>query len=87
MTPDNIDVATVADRSLQIVTALSAEVLVLRERLEIVEHLAAEHGLFGPEEVDDYQPDATITAGFSTKRRAFIERIFGAMRLNRGLPR
>ena len=49
---------TVADRSLQIATALSAEVVVLRERLEIVERLAAAHGLFGP---DDVEPTCPIS--------------------------
>lgn len=71
---------SVADRSLQIATALSAEVAVLRERLEIVERLAAAHGMFGPAEVDGYSPDAPVAAGFAAKRKAFLERIFGAMR-------
>ncbi|MFT3966224.1 MAG: hypothetical protein QM690_10105 [Sphingobium sp.] len=69
-----------ADRSLRMVTALSAEVVVLRERLEIVERLAAAHGLFGPEAVDAYRPDSSVAALFKTKRKALIERVFGAMR-------
>lgn len=73
--------STLADRSLQIATALSAEVVVLRERLEIVERLAAAHGLFGSDEVDGYQPDAAVSAGLLAKRRAFLERVFGAMRV------
>ncbi|HEX7853074.1 MAG TPA: hypothetical protein VF503_05195 [Sphingobium sp.] len=72
--------STVADRSLRMVTALSAEVAVLRERLEIVERLAAERGLFGPAEVDAYRPAPEVAAGFKAKRKAFVERIFGAMR-------
>ncbi|WP_419814490.1 hypothetical protein [Glacieibacterium sp.] len=74
---------SVADRSLQIATALAAEVAVLRERLEIVERLAANHGLFGPTDVDAYVPEPSVAEGFATKRRAFIERIFSAMRVNR----
>lgn len=73
---------TVADRGLQIATALSAELVVLRERLEIVERLAAAHGLFGPAEVDAYVPDAAVAQGFAAKRRAFLERVFGAMRVS-----
>lgn len=73
--------STVADRGLQVATALSAEIVVLRERLEIVERLAAAHGMFGPEAVDCYQPDGAVAAGFLAKRRAFLERVFGAMRV------
>ncbi|MET0363129.1 MAG: hypothetical protein ABW169_00620 [Sphingobium sp.] len=71
---------TVADRSLRMVTALSAEVVVLRERLEIVERLAARHGLFGPEEVDAFQPEPDVASGFKAKRKAFLDRVFSAMR-------
>lgn len=80
---DELIGSTVADRALQIATALSAEVAVLRERLEIVERLAAGRGLFGPDDVDAYRPDPAIQAGFVAKRRAFLERVFGAMRTNR----
>jgi hypothetical protein len=79
--------ATVADRSLQIATALSAEVVVLRERLEIVERVAAARNLFGPEEVDAYRPNRTVAQGFIARRRAFIERVFGAMRVDQEPPR
>lgn len=79
--------STVADQSLQIATALSAEVVVLRERLEIVERLTAAHGLFGPEEVDSYRPDDAVAAGFKAKRQAFLIRIFGAIRVNHEQPR
>jgi hypothetical protein len=75
--------STMADRSLQIATALSAEVVVLRERLEIVERLLAAHGLFGPAEIDGYRPEPAVAAGFAARRRAFLERIFGAMRVDR----
>lgn len=73
--------STVADCSLRMVTALSAEVVVLRERLEIVERLAAAHGLFGPEDVDHYRPDPELAASLKAKRRTFLERVFGAMRV------
>ncbi len=79
--------STVADRGLQIATALSAEVVVLRERLEIIERLAAAYGLFGPAEVDSYQAEPPVAAGFLAKRRAFLERVFGAMRVQQEQPR
>lgn len=71
---------TVADRSLRMITALSAEVVVLRERLEFVERLAAEHGLFGPDDVDAYNPSPETAAALKVRRRSFLERVFGAMR-------
>lgn len=72
--------AAVSDKSLRIVTALSAEAAVLRERLEIVERLAQERGLFGPAEVDAYIPPLDVAASFKAKRKAFIERVFAGMR-------
>ena len=72
--------STLADRSLRVATALSAEVVVLRERLEIVERLAAEGGLFGPDEVDAYRPSPAIAAKLKAKRLSFLDRVFGAMR-------
>ncbi|MET0238688.1 MAG: hypothetical protein ABW184_02220 [Sphingobium sp.] len=74
--------STVADRSLRMVTALSAEVVVLRERLEIVERLAAAYGLFGPEDVDAFRPAPDVAAALKAKRRTFLERVFGAMRVD-----
>ena len=80
--PDNRDIGTsVADTSLSMVTALSAEVIVLRERLEIVERLVEAQGLFGQSEIDDFKPDETIAAIIKQKRLAFIARVFGAMRV------
>jgi hypothetical protein len=76
--------SAVSDKSLRIVTALSAEVAVLRERLEIVERLALDRGLFGPTEVDAYVPPPDVAAGFKARRKAFIERVFAAMRVGTG---
>lgn len=73
--------ATVADTSLSLVTSLSAEVVVLRERLEIVERLCEAQGLFGPNDIDAFKADAGVAAIFKQKRLAFIARVFGAMRV------
>ena len=83
MAQEDVIGTTVADRGLRIATALSAEVIVLRERLEIVERLAAAHGLFGPADIDAYVPDVAVTEGFAAKRLTFLERVFGAMRMGR----
>ena len=72
--------STVADRALAIVTALSAEVVVLQRRLDIVERLAAQRGLFTPDAVDSYTPSPEETAAITVQRRGFIDRVFGAMK-------
>lgn len=71
---------TVADRSLRIATALSAEVIVLRERLAIIEQLAAERGLFSGADIDGYQLSPQAAADAKNKRLSFLERVFGALR-------
>jgi len=72
--------STVADRSLRLATALSAEVVVLRERVEIIERLAAERGLFGPGDVDAYRPSPQAAQELKGKRLSFLARVFGGMR-------
>lgn len=71
---------SVADRSLQVATALSAEVVVLRERLEIFERLAVERGLLGANEIDHYHASPDVAAVLKTKRLSFLGRVFGGMR-------
>lgn len=71
---------TVADRSLAIATALSAEVVVLQERLEIIERLAVQNGLFDPQHIDAYRQSPQAAAALKTRRLSFLERVFGGMR-------
>ncbi|KQM22220.1 hypothetical protein [Novosphingobium sp. Leaf2] len=79
-TPADALGTTVADRSLRIATALSAEVIVLRERLAIIERLAAERGVFSGADIDGYQLSPEAAAEAKTKRLSFLERVFGALR-------
>ena len=72
--------ATVADRSLAMVTALTAEVAVLRERLAILEQIAGERGMLTGAEIDAYRPDPQTAAQFKAARLGLIQRVFGAMR-------
>lgn len=71
---------SVADRSLRIATALAAEVASLRERLAVVERVAADRQLFSSAEVDNYRPDETTAAAFRAERIGLIGRVFGALR-------
>lgn len=72
--------ASVAERALQIATALAAEVASLRERLAVVEQVAADKRLFSSAEIDSYQPDETTAAAFKAERVGLIGRVFGALR-------
>lgn len=72
--------ASVADRALCVATALAAEVAALRERLAVVERLAADRQLFTSAEVDSYLPDEPTAAGLRAERIGLIERVFGALR-------
>ncbi len=60
------------------VTALTAEIAVLRERLEIMERIAAARGLFGPEDIDAFAPDGAVAEMFKAKRLWLMKRVFGA---------
>ncbi len=71
---------TVADRSLGIATALSAEVIVLRQRLDIIERLAIERGLFAPGDIDAYRLTPEQSAAAKAARRSFLDRVFAALR-------
>lgn len=73
--------ASVADRSLKMVTALSAEVVVLRERLEIFERLAVQSGMLQAGEIDHFHPEPELAAELKSKRLSLIGRVFGALKI------
>jgi hypothetical protein len=63
---------------MRMVTALTAEVAVLRERLEIMERIAAARGLLSPEDIDAFAPDGAVDEIFKAKRLSLMKRVFGA---------
>ena len=67
------------DRVLAIVMALAGEVSVLRERLDAHERLAAQHNLFGPEDVDAFVPDEDVESARNAWRDAYLRRVFRAV--------
>lgn len=71
---------TVAERTLQMVLALTAEVAVLRERLELVELLGAENGTLAPGAVDAYRPDAATAGKLKRARLALIDSVLRPLR-------
>jgi hypothetical protein len=65
---------------LEVCTALALEVTILRERLDAHERLAARTGVFSPQEVDEYEPDAAADAARDQVRQGQIKRIFRALK-------
>lgn len=71
---------SVAERTLQMVAALTAEVAVLRERLELVELIGAETGTLAPGAVDAFRPDAATAQRLKRTRLALIDSVFRHLR-------
>ena len=71
---------SVAERTLQMVVALTAEVAVLRERLELVELLGAENGTLAPGAVDAFRPDVATADRLKRARIALIDSVFRHLR-------
>jgi acyl-CoA hydrolase len=65
-----------ADRMLAMFSALTAEVSVLRARLDTHERLAAQHGLFTRVAVDAYEPTAEVLAARQADTQALIATVF-----------
>lgn len=81
MTQDRPDLGdSIAERTLQMVVALTAEVAVLRERLELVELIGAENGTLAPGAVDAFRPDAATAHRLKRSRLALIDSIFRHLR-------
>ena len=69
------------DRLLAIVTALTAEVSVVRERLDTAERLAALGLTATPANIEAYQPDPEVEAVRETMRAAMLDRVFRILAL------
>jgi hypothetical protein len=64
------------DRLLAIVTALTAEVAVVRERLDTTERLAALGLPATAANIEAYQPDPEVEAAREAVRAAMLDRVF-----------
>ena len=65
-----------SDRLTAIVTALTAEVSVLMDRVDAIESIAARKGVIAPGEVDAYVPTPEEAERRRARRDAFIGRVF-----------
>ena len=71
------------DRMLAIITALVAEVSVVRERLDTTERLAEQNLPATPANIEAYEPDAGVEAAREAQRSAMLGRVFRILALER----
>ena len=63
------------DKLLAMLMGLAGEVSVMRDRLDTVERLAEEKGLFGQADIEAYQPTPAVLAARVERREAFLNEI------------
>ena len=68
------------DKLVSIIMSLAGELSVVRERLDTVERLAADRGLFTSEDIDAFEVDAGVDADREAWRAAFLDRVLWVMR-------
>ncbi|MEM6682938.1 MAG: hypothetical protein AAF607_11940 [Pseudomonadota bacterium] len=68
------------DQLLEMVLALSAEVSVLRDRLDAHERLADAGALATPQAIDEYEPTETVSQQRSARRARFLAKLFRPLR-------
>lgn len=69
----------VNDQLLAMITALLGEVCVLRERLDTLERLAEQRGLWRREDVDRYVPDPAAEQARDELRKGALARVFSVL--------
>jgi hypothetical protein len=69
----------VAERLAGLFTALATEFAVLRERVDTLERVLADHGALPPDAVEAYLPDAAAEAERQAWRQRYLERIFAEL--------
>lgn len=74
--PSYFDDDGATDALVQMVTALTAEVWSLRERLTTLEHLLGQAGVVDPRAVDGYRPDDEEQAARRAAAGEFTSRVF-----------
>lgn len=62
----------------RMVTELTSEVWVLRDRLMVLEHLLQRAGVVTEGQLDDFVPDQELTTALQKEREALVGRVIGA---------
>lgn len=69
----------VHDQMLAMVTALLGEVCVLRERLDTIERLASERGLWSADDVERFRPDRAAEQARVALREGALARVYSVL--------
>ena len=69
----------VNDQLLAMITALLGELCVVRERLDTVERLAEQRGLWARQDVDRYDPDPDAERARDALRKGALARVFSVL--------
>ena len=64
------------DYVMAIALALAEEVSALRDRLDLVERVAHDKGIFLADEIESYQLDDAALAARERRRQAYLDRLF-----------
>ena len=77
------------DKLLAMNMALLGEICVLRDRLDTHERLASRHGLYGPQEVDEFTADEQASENRRQQRQACLDRVLKVLseEVSRGAQR
>ena len=68
------------DQLMAMVVAMTAEISILRERLDTHERLAAAKGVFSPPEVDEFLPGPEAMAERSAQRTRLMRKVFRVLK-------
>lgn len=64
------------DDAMSMIMVLAGEMMVMRDRLDTIERIAATKGFVTTEEIDAYAPDQAVLETRETRRQAFLTKLF-----------
>ena len=68
------------DQAMSMILVLAEEMMVMRDRFDTMERIAAAKGLVLEQEIEDYQPDQGVLAAREQRRQDFLARLYYLMR-------
>jgi hypothetical protein len=64
------------DHAMSMILVLANEMMVMRDRLDTVEQVAASKGVFVDQDIEAYQPDQQVLDAREQRRQDFLERLY-----------
>jgi hypothetical protein len=61
---------------MSMILVLANEMMVMRDRLDTVEQVAASKGVFVDQDIEAYQPDQQVLDAREQRRQDFLERLY-----------